>query len=101
VQDLVLGFVECHEDNLVPLINSVSLDVIPSLRLVDHTTQLGVINKLVEGTLNPSVNITDKDFKEYQSLSLHKKDAKHRNRLLRETVENILNIVCDPQCVIC
>ena len=46
VQDLTLGFVEPHDVHLSLLLTSVyvSLDGIPSLRCVNHTTQLGVIH---------------------------------------------------------
>jgi len=33
---------------------------------VEHTTQLGVVSKLVEGARDPTVNVTDEDIKEYQ-----------------------------------
>lgn len=37
---------------------------IPSLRCVDHTTQLGAIYKLAEGALDPTFNAIDEDVKE-------------------------------------
>jgi len=37
----------------------VSLDDIPSLRLVNCTTQLGVICKLADSALDPAVYVTD------------------------------------------
>ena len=59
VQDLVLGFAEPHEVYLGPLLQpvQVSLDVIPSFMCVDQTTQLGIICKLDEGALNPTINV--------------------------------------------
>ena len=39
----------------------VPLDGILSLRFVDCTTQLGVVGKLAEGALSPTVHDTNKD----------------------------------------
>ncbi|KAK4829612.1 hypothetical protein QYF61_005739 [Mycteria americana] len=39
----------------------VPLDGIPSFQHVDYTTELGVIGKLSEGALNPTVHVADKD----------------------------------------
>jgi len=46
--DPLFGLVEPHEDCMGPLLElvQVPLDGVPSLRHVDHTTQLGVIRKL-------------------------------------------------------
>ena len=62
VQDLALGLVEFHEVCMdLPLEPAkVPLDGIPSLQRVDCTTQLGVVSKLAEGALNPTVRIIDK-----------------------------------------
>ena len=59
VQYLAFGFVEPHEVHLGPLFN-----LFGSL----WTTQLGVICRLVEGALNPTVSVTDEDVEEYQVL---------------------------------
>ncbi|KAK4828488.1 hypothetical protein QYF61_026759 [Mycteria americana] len=69
VQDLALGLVELHKVRRGPPLKPVKvpLDGIPSLQRVDHTTQLGVIGKLAEGALNPTVHVADKDVKERQS----------------------------------
>ena len=69
VQDLAFGFVEPHEVLLSQLLKTVkvSLNGIPSLWCVDFTTQLGVIHKFAEGALNPTVDVTDENIKEYQS----------------------------------
>ena len=45
----------------------VPLDGIPSLQCVNRTTQLGVIDKLAEGALNPTVHVADKEVKQRQS----------------------------------
>ncbi|KAK4818782.1 hypothetical protein QYF61_019128, partial [Mycteria americana] len=68
-QDLALGLAELHEVRTGPPLKPVNvpLDGIPSLQRVDHTTQLGVIGKLAEGALNPTVHVTDKDVKWCQS----------------------------------
>jgi len=69
VQDLALGRVEPHEvlaDPLLKLIQ-VPLDDIPSLRHVNHTTQLGVVCKLAEGALDLTVYVIDEDIKQYWS----------------------------------
>ncbi|KAK4811117.1 hypothetical protein QYF61_019748 [Mycteria americana] len=56
-QDLAFGLVELHEVCMGPPPKPVKvpLDGIPSLRHVNHTTQLGVIHKLAEGAFNPTV----------------------------------------------
>ena len=59
VQYLAFGFVEPHEVHLGPLFN-----LFGSL----WTTQLGVICRLVEGALKPTVSVTDEDVEEYQFL---------------------------------
>ena len=59
MQDLALGLVEPHEvhmDSLLELVH-VPLDGMPSLRHVNHTTQLGVVCKLAEGALNPTMSL--------------------------------------------
>ncbi|KAK4810518.1 hypothetical protein QYF61_004481 [Mycteria americana] len=69
VQDLALGLVQLHEVHMGPSLKPVKvpLDGIPSLQRVDCTTQLGVVGKLAEGVLNPTVHVTDKDVKQRQS----------------------------------
>jgi len=47
------------------LSRSLSLDGTPFFWCVDRTPQLGVIYKLAEGALDPTVNVTDEDIKEY------------------------------------
>ncbi|KAK4831203.1 hypothetical protein QYF61_016040 [Mycteria americana] len=69
VQDPALGLVEHHEVHMGPLLQlvQVPLDGIPSLRRVNHTTQLGVACKLAEGALDPTVCVIDEDIKQYWS----------------------------------
>ncbi|GAB0186614.1 mitochondrial enolase superfamily member 1 [Grus japonensis] len=69
MQDLALGLVELHEFRMGPPLQPVKvpLDGIPSLQRVNHTTQLGVIGKLAEGALDPTVHVTDKDVKQHWS----------------------------------
>jgi len=57
VHDLGLGLVEPHEAHTGPLLElvQVPLDGISSLRRIDSTTQLGIICKLAEGALDPTV----------------------------------------------
>ncbi|KAK4830147.1 hypothetical protein QYF61_008635 [Mycteria americana] len=66
VQDLALGLAELHEVHTGPPLKpvTVTLDGIPSLQCVDHTTQLGVIGKLAEGALKPTVHVANKDVKQ-------------------------------------
>ncbi|KAK4816649.1 hypothetical protein QYF61_019626 [Mycteria americana] len=61
VQDLALDLVEPHEVHTGPLLQlvQVPLDGMPSLRRVSHTTQPGVICKLAEGALDPTVCVID------------------------------------------
>ena len=56
-----LGLVEPHEVHMGPLLElvQVPLDGVPSLRHVNRITQLGVICKLAEGALNPTVYVTE------------------------------------------
>ncbi|KAK4811170.1 hypothetical protein QYF61_019801 [Mycteria americana] len=65
VQDLALGFVELQEVPMGPLLKPVQvpLDGIPSLKRITCTTQLGVICKLAEGALSPTVYVVDEDIK--------------------------------------
>jgi len=69
VQDLALGLVEFHEVHTGPplLPVNVPLHGIPSLQRVDHTTELGVINRFAKGALNPTVHVTNKDVKQHWS----------------------------------
>ncbi|KAK4808881.1 hypothetical protein QYF61_007996 [Mycteria americana] len=69
VQNFALGLVELHEVRTGPPLKPVQvpLDGIPSLQRVDCTTQLGVVGKLAEGALNPTVHVTAKDVKQCQS----------------------------------
>ena len=55
----------------------VPLDSIPPFCCVNCTTQLGVISKLAEGTLNPTVLVIDKDVKEHWSQEGPLGDASH------------------------
>ncbi|PKU41108.1 hypothetical protein llap_8578 [Limosa lapponica baueri] len=66
---IVLGFVELHEVSMGPPLKPVQvpLDGIPSLMRVNHATQLGVIGKLAEGALYPTVYVSDKDVKQHWS----------------------------------
>ncbi|KAK4811347.1 hypothetical protein QYF61_027576 [Mycteria americana] len=55
VQDLALGLAELHEVRTGPLLKP--------LKSINHTTQLGVICKLAQAALNPTVHVPDKDVK--------------------------------------
>ncbi|KAK4816309.1 hypothetical protein QYF61_014607 [Mycteria americana] len=59
VQDLALGLVEPHEVHMGPVLKlvQISLEGILSLRRVNCTIQLGVICKLAEGALDPTVSV--------------------------------------------
>ncbi|KAK4823457.1 hypothetical protein QYF61_002293 [Mycteria americana] len=66
VQDLALGLCEVHTGPpLKPV--KVPLDGIPSHQCVNRTTQLGVVGRLAEGALDPTVHVTDKDVKQHWS----------------------------------
>ncbi|KAK4833081.1 hypothetical protein QYF61_027743 [Mycteria americana] len=69
VQDPALGLVEPHEVHMGPLLQLVQvlLGVILSIRHLNRTTQLGVICKLAEGALDPTVYVNDEDIKQYWS----------------------------------
>ncbi|KAK4818987.1 hypothetical protein QYF61_022818 [Mycteria americana] len=66
VQDLALGLVEPHTVGLSPWIQPVHIPLqnLPTLQQINTPTQLGVICKLTEGTLDPFVQIIDKDIKQ-------------------------------------
>ncbi|KAK4821136.1 LOW QUALITY PROTEIN: hypothetical protein QYF61_013522 [Mycteria americana] len=66
VQDLTLGLVKPHTIDLGPSIQPVQvpLQSLPTLKQIDTPAQFGVICKLTEGTLNPLVQIIDKDIKQ-------------------------------------
>ncbi|GAB0195895.1 hypothetical protein GRJ2_002054800 [Grus japonensis] len=86
VQDLALGLAELHAVRMGPPLKPVKvpLDGIPSLQHVDHTTQLGVVSKLAEGALDPTVHVTDKDVKQCWSQYRPLRNAtRHRSPLGR------------------
>ncbi|KAK4819185.1 hypothetical protein QYF61_026659 [Mycteria americana] len=66
VQDLALGLVKPHTIDLGPSIQPVQvpLQSLPTLQRINTPTQLGVICKLTESTLDPFVQIIDKDVKQ-------------------------------------
>ena len=74
VQDLALGLVCLHEVHTGPPLQPVEvpLDGIPHLKHVDCTTHLGVVGKLDEDALSPTVPVIDKDvnhrWSQYQPL---------------------------------
>ncbi|KAK4825708.1 hypothetical protein QYF61_002067 [Mycteria americana] len=91
VQDLALGLVELHEVCTGPPLKpvKVSLDSIPSLQCVDHTTQLGVVGKLAEVAINPTVHVTDKDVKQRRSQHrLLRNATRHRFPLGHQAVDH-------------
>uniref|UniRef100_A0A8B9G1P6 RNA helicase n=1 Tax=Amazona collaria TaxID=241587 RepID=A0A8B9G1P6_9PSIT len=69
VEDLALGMVKLHQVGISPPHKRVKvpLDGIPSLQCINRTTQLGVIGKLAEGALNPTVHVTHKDVEQDRS----------------------------------
>ena len=67
VQDLALVFVEPHEFLLGPLLSRFPWMASCPSGASTAPPQLGIISKLAEGALNPTVNVTDEDIEEYQS----------------------------------
>ena len=63
----LLNFIKFTWAYCSSLSRALSLNGIPSLWCVDHNPQLGVINKLAESGLDPTVNVIDEDMKEYWS----------------------------------
>ena len=63
VRDLALGLAEPHELHMgTPLKNvQVFLDGNPIFYSANFTTQLGLIHRLAEGTLNPTAYVVNKD----------------------------------------
>ena len=68
VQDLALGLVELHAVHTRPPVQPVKvpLNGIPSLQHINHTTQLGVVGRLAEGSLIPTVHVADKDIEQHR-----------------------------------
>ena len=66
VIDLARSFAEPCDVLLYPVlkVGYISLDSL-SLMCIDRTTQLGVICKLAEDALNPTIDITDENIKEH------------------------------------
>ncbi|KAK4816390.1 hypothetical protein QYF61_016707 [Mycteria americana] len=66
VQDTTLGLVKPHTIGLGPWIQPVQIPLqsFSTLEQINTPTQLGVICKLTEGTLDPFVQIIDKDIKQ-------------------------------------
>ncbi|KAK4810846.1 hypothetical protein QYF61_008818 [Mycteria americana] len=89
VQDLALGKVEPHEVHMGPLLElvQVPLNGIPSFWRVNSTTQLGVICKLAEGALDPTVNVIDEDIKQYWSQYRPLRDTTPRGPKLNTVFE--------------
>jgi len=69
VQHSSFGFVKSHEILIGPVLElvPVPLDGILSFHYTSCTTQLGVVCKLAEATLNPTVNVIDKDAEDHRS----------------------------------
>ncbi|KAK4818611.1 hypothetical protein QYF61_016582 [Mycteria americana] len=66
VQDFALGLVKPHTIDLGPSIQPVQIPLqsLPTLQQINTPTQLGVVCKLTGSTLNPFVQIIDKDVKQ-------------------------------------
>jgi len=66
VQDPAFGLVETHTVGLSPSIQPVQIPLqsLPNLKQIDTPAQFGVTCKLTEGSLNPFIQIIDKDVKE-------------------------------------
>ncbi|KAK4827381.1 LOW QUALITY PROTEIN: hypothetical protein QYF61_017319 [Mycteria americana] len=65
-QDPALGLVKPHTIDLSPSIQPVQIPLqsFPTLKQIDTPAQFGVICKLTDGTLNPLIQIIDKDIKQ-------------------------------------
>ncbi|KAJ7413562.1 hypothetical protein BTVI_42994 [Pitangus sulphuratus] len=74
VQDPVLDLTEPHPIGLSPSIqpSQAPLQSLPTLQQINTPAQLGVVCKLMEGALNPLVQVTDKDIKQSRSQFLQK-----------------------------
>ena len=59
VKDPTLAFVEFHEVPLGPALQpvQVSLDGSTALRCISHSSQLGIVSELAEGTLYPIIQV--------------------------------------------
>ena len=63
MQDHALGLAEPHEVHVGPPLKPVKvpLDGIPSLWHINCTAQLGVVCRLAEGALSPTVRVIDEE----------------------------------------
>ena len=66
VHNLTLCLVKARVIDLSPAIKPVQITLygLPTLRLIDTSSQLGVICKLIEGALNALIQIINKDIKQ-------------------------------------
>lgn len=69
MQDLLLGLVQPHEFHIDTPLRPVQIppDGMPVLKCAMCSTQLGVLHKPIEGTLNATVYVVDEDTKLYWS----------------------------------
>lgn len=69
MQEIMLGLTEFHEVCMSPLLKSVKVPWggIPSLEQTSCNPQLGVIYRLADNVLNPTVHVTGADTKYYWS----------------------------------
>lgn len=94
VQVLVLGTIEyyrAHTDLFLKLVK-LSLDDIPFLRHIRHTTQLDVLCKLAEGALDLAY-VIDKDTKCYWSQYRQVRDTTGHQSLRGHKATVFLNII--------
>jgi len=65
VQDLAVGHLELHEVHMGPILKPVKVPLhgIPSLKHVSCTTQVGVLCRLAEGALIPTIYDIDEGIK--------------------------------------
>ncbi|KAK4818032.1 hypothetical protein QYF61_004156 [Mycteria americana] len=86
---------EVHRGPLLELVQ-VPLDGILSLRRVNRTTQLGVVCKLAEGALDPTVCVIDEDIKQYWSLYRPLRDNENTDTLTQERLAYLKNYHTAP-----
>ncbi|KAK4825444.1 hypothetical protein QYF61_027474 [Mycteria americana] len=85
------------EDHLPRPAGHASFDAAQDTR-VDHTTQLGVVSKLAEGALSPTVHVADKDVKQCQSQYRPLRNAtRHWSPLEHQTIDcTSLSVTIQP-----
>jgi len=91
----LLNFIRLAQAHISSL---VCLEGIPSFQRVNHTTEPGVVGKLAEGALSPTVHVADKGVRQHQSqYQSLRKVTRHWSLLEHQAIDrNILGATIQP-----